>query len=142
MIPTHYWIPLSKPIKKKRNAMTDFELRVLETFVREHPRQYYSDTANKINYLEKELTKINEPPRKLPILLELGKLYYQTMHYDEALKYSLEAMDILEASPIKRDLGPIEAYLSLAQIFSKLGDMDKALKYQKKAEDFIKRNSG
>ncbi len=94
--------------------------------------QKYSNPKGKIKYLQTKIEKIKEPQRRLPLLRDIGTLYYQIGKYNLALKYAIEAVDILEMSPDKRTDDLTAAYNNLSLIYLAMGQLDRALAFQLK----------
>ncbi|HLP44574.1 MAG TPA: tetratricopeptide repeat protein [Candidatus Kapabacteria bacterium] len=95
--------------------------------------QKYSDPQEKIKYLQTKIEKIKDKQRRLPLLRDIGTLYYQIGDYNLALKYTIEAVDILEMSPDKQTDDLAAAYNKISQIYLAMGQLDQALEFQLKA---------
>ncbi|MGE5342570.1 MAG: tetratricopeptide repeat protein [Candidatus Omnitrophota bacterium] len=79
------------------------------------------------------MEKTNDIGKKIPILIELGKLYTQTARYDFALKYSIEAAQLYEKTGNRIALG--QTYQQIGEIYEEQRQWEAALKnYQKALE--------
>ena len=95
--------------------------------------QKYSEPQEKIKYLQTKIEKIKDKQRRLPLLRDIGTLFYQIGDYNLALKYAIEAVDILEMSPDKQTDDLAAAYNNISQIYLAMGQLNRALEFQLKA---------